>query len=308
MLGDDARLQRLLALQGGAATRAELVALVGRSAIRDLVERGVVHRVGNGRYCLPTLDEALRASVELQGVLSHRSAALLHGWSLAENPERPELVVPRSRKVAPERREEVEVRWRDLAPTDTRVQGHARATSPLRTVIDCARDLPWAEALAVADSALRTKQVDVAELRAAAEAVATRGRKQALRVAAEADGRSANAFESVLRAIALDVPGLRLRPQYVIEERGFRGRPDLVDPALRLVVEAESWEFHGHRKALHTDCARYNALVLRGWTVLRFSWEHVMLDPDYVRDVLVAVVGLHAGHAILPSTLVWPRG
>lgn len=66
-------------------------------------------------------------------------------------------------------------------------------------------------------------------------------------------------------------------------------------------------EFHGHRKALHTDCGRYNALVLRGWTVLRFSWEHVMLDPDYVADVLRAVVGLQAGHAPLTPNLDWPR-
>jgi very-short-patch-repair endonuclease len=31
---------------------------------------------------------------------------------------------------------------------------------------------------------------------------------------------------------------------------------------------------------------RYNALGLRGWLVLRFAWEQVMHDPEYVRESL----------------------
>ena len=59
--------------------------------------------------------------------------------------------------------------------------------------------------------------------------------------------------ESVLRAIALDVPGLDLRPQVAVSEAGWRGRPDLVDRERRIVVEAESFEFHGRRAALRHD-------------------------------------------------------
>jgi very-short-patch-repair endonuclease len=93
-------------------------------------------------------------------------------------------------------------------------------------------------------------------------------------------------WAAVLRAIALDVPGLNLRPQVVIEEEGFRGRPDLVDVGNRVVLEAESFEFHGRRIGLRRDCERYNALGLRGWLVLRFSWEHVMHEPAYVAECL----------------------
>ena len=57
-------------------------------------------------------------------------------------------------------------------------------------------------------------------------------------------------------------------------------------------VEADSFEWHGGRGALARDARRYNLLVADGWIVLRFSWEDVMFDPDYVRDVLVAVVAL----------------
>ena len=59
-------------------------------------------------------------------------------------------------------------------------------------------------------------------------------------------------------------------------------RPDLVDEGRRLVLEADSYEFHGSRKALLGDCERYNALTLHRWTVLRFGWEHVMFEPEYV--------------------------
>ena len=58
-----------------------------------------------------------------------------------------------------------------------------------------------------------------------------------LRVAAEASGKAANPFESVLRAIALDVDGLDLRPQEVISEDGFTVRPDLVDRERRIFSE-----------------------------------------------------------------------
>jgi very-short-patch-repair endonuclease len=67
-------------------------------------------------------------------------------------------------------------------------------------------------------------------------------------------------------------------------------RSDLVDRDRRIVLEADSFEWHGDRAALRRDAKRYNRLVIDGWIVLRFAWEDVMFDQDYVRDVLVAVV------------------
>ncbi len=67
------------------------------------------------------------------------------------------------------------------------------------------------------------------------------------------------------------------------------------------MVEADSFEFHRRRKALTRDCVRYNALVLRGWTVLRFSWEQVMFDHDYVRGCLARLAAQGAARqATLP--------
>ena len=61
---------------------------------------------------------------------------------------------------------------------------------------------------------------------------------------------------------------------------------------LMIILEADSYEWHGGRAALARDARRYNWFVVHGWLVLRFSWEDVMFDPDYVLEVITAVVAL----------------
>src|SRR5690606_21674525 len=100
---------------------------------------------------------------------------------------------------------------------------------------------------------------------------------------------AANPFEPTLRAIALEVPGLSVRPQVTLPGLG---RPDLVDDRLRLILEADSFTWHGHRAALASDCRRYNRFVIEGWTVLRFGYEDVMGRAEEVRRVLIAAVSL----------------
>ena len=286
---------------GGTADTGRLLRVTSRRRLRTALRGGHVVRSTRGRYTLPTAQEGVRAAAALSGAASHLSAAALHGWELAFQPERPAVIVPRNRKVERFRRTGVDVRWRDLEPHER----HGHVTSEHRTVIDCARDLPFREALAVADSALRHRAVDQDELVRLALALPSTGRTKALRVVGAASPLADNPFESMLRATAAEVPGLDLEPQVWIEERGFRGRPDLVDRTRRIVVEAESFEFHGRRKALKRDCERYTALVVRGWTVVRFAWEHVMFEPDYVQDCLMALVEGPLGRATLSPTLLY---
>jgi very-short-patch-repair endonuclease len=288
---------------GGLADRPTLLQLTSRRRLRTAVSRGDVLRLGPNRYALPTASDGVRAAGRVAGVASHRSAAAAHGWELAHQPARPEVIVPRGRKLDPARRAGIHVRWR--RPLTEAEVYRGVVTEAHRTVIDCARDLPFEEALSIADSALRHRHVDRDHLLELALRLPSSGRRTALRVVEAADGRAANPFESVLRALALRVEGLDLEPQVLIEDRGFRGRPDLVDRRRRLVLEADSFAWHGSRRALERDCARYNALVIRGWTVLRFSWEHVMLQPDYVRAVLRAVVHGPGGRTPLAPELLW---
>lgn len=277
------RVVHVLERLGGVADRATLVRLTSRAKLDAALRIGDVVRDSRGRYALPAADQAVRAANALSAVVSHGSAAAHWGWEMKQPPQQPSMTVPRNRNVAAERRVELSVKWADLSPEEI-VNGIL--TSQGRTVIDCAKTMPFDHALAIADSALRHRNITSRRLLQLAEAVPGRGRAACLRVAREANGKAANPFESVLRAISLDVPGLDLRPQVVISEGGPVVRPDLVDENLRLVVEADSFEWHGKRNALKKDCERYNALVLLGWTVLRFSWEHVMFEPCYVDSCL----------------------
>lgn len=65
-----------------------------------------------------------------------------------------------------------------------------------------------------------------------------------------------------------------------------------MDRLLRLVIEAESHEFHTEKAAFRYDCRRYTAMVRAGWRVVRFVYEDVMARQDYVREVLTDLVAL----------------
>jgi very-short-patch-repair endonuclease len=277
------RPEQVLERLGGVADAATLLTHVTRPALRAATANGLVIRLERGRYALPGADEALACAHRLSGLLCEDSAAQLYGWPLKHRPSSPVVVVPRKRNLPEHRRRGVRVRFVDLPAEDV----NRVATGPVRTVLDCAARMPFDEALAVADSALRSLDVSSEHLLRRAEAAPARHRARCVRVARAADARAANPFESVLRAIALTVPGLAVVPQVWL---GDIGRPDLVDERLRIVLEADSFEFHGRRKALADDCERYNAFVVDGWIVLRFAWEHVMFRPDYVRAVLVGAV------------------
>lgn len=271
---------------GGVARRGALVAACGRNAVDHAVRSQVIVPMARGTWASAAgADAALAASTALNGHLTRRTAALAWGWAVRTVPEYPEVVVDKSRRIRPERLRGVILHRADLGPDER----DERRTSRERTLVDCLRSLPLAEALSIADSALRSG-MPRARLLAVARDVTGPGSRRVRQIADLADGRSANPFESSLRAICLGVPGLSVEPQVPIHDPGFLGRPDLVDTVLRIVLEADSFEWHGERGALCRDARRYNALVAAGWLVLRFTWEDVMFHPVEVAATLRAVV------------------
>ena len=98
---------------------------------------------------------------------------------------------------------------------------------------------------------------------------------------AHANGSAANAFESGLRAITA-AAGYEFIPQYEVRVGALTVHPDLVDPINGIILEADSWSFHSYREAHDRDCRRYTMLASDGWIVLRFTYDQVMLQPEYV--------------------------
>jgi very-short-patch-repair endonuclease len=272
---------------GGVSTAHDLLEVVTRRTLDAALTRGEVVRVERGRYAVPEVDAARASAHRLGGVLALTSAALEWGWAVKTVPERPIVAVDPARNISPARRKDVSVTWRALSEADI---AFGRHTSALRTVADCAVSLPFDEALAVADSALRSRLVTPADLHAAAVDHPWRGRARVRRVADLASARSANPFESTLRAIALDATGVEWVPQVPVRVGSTTLHPDVSCPSLRIALEADSFEFHGKRPALVADCWRYDELTVAGWLVLRFAWEQVMFQQEWVAAMVAGAV------------------
>lgn len=274
----------VLGRMGGMATRADLVKATSRAEVDRALRHHTVVRVGQGRYTLAGVDSAAALAFRVNGYLSLTSAALRHGWEVKSIPEKPHVVFPKHRNVPRAWRRDVVLHRADLGPDD--VAGVA--TSRELTLLQCLRSLPDDEALVIADSALRHGE-DATLRRVMAQARGA-GSGKVRRIGAQADARAANPFESVTRAICLQVPGLAVTPQVVLSTEHYWACPDLVDRERRLVVECESYEWHGNRKGFLKDIRRYTLLSADGWTVLRFTWDDVMLRPGWVREVLVRAI------------------
>jgi hypothetical protein len=276
-----------LSLRGGFATWQGLRRDgVSRWALERSVESSRVVRLRRGVYGLGLPDgvDALKAAtVELGAVVSHDSAAVLWGLELSHQAGQ-HVTVPRSRGRA--RHEGVVVHRLDV--DEVQVRAGIPVTTPLRTVLDCAASLATNYAVVVADSALRVGLVKPDELRAAAARTTGRNAGKVRRVVAMTDPRCGSVLESLLRVL-LVLAGLSPdQSQFVIrdERRRFVAQVDFAYLKVRLIVEADGFEFHRERRDYRADRRKANAYTRAGWWLLRFSWEDVVLHPHYVIDAV----------------------
>ncbi|WP_380164449.1 DUF559 domain-containing protein [Jannaschia sp. R86511] len=273
-----------LELLGGTARTCDLVPLCGRRALQHALDAGLVVRVARGRFVLPGSGRAVTAAVAAPGVLAGVSAAHAHGWRTLHRRDDAVVAVLPGQRVTPV--QGVTYRRRGLSADERR----AGRTGPLATVLECAASLPFVDALAVADAALRDGSVLREELEDAASVFHGHGAADVRRVARHADARAANAFESGLRGHLL-LAGVRgLVPQHVVTGPGFFAQVDLADPARRVAIEADGFEVHGRRAQLAADLQRHDELLVLGWVTLRFAWEHVMYRPRWVVEQVTSVL------------------
>ncbi|WP_432882412.1 type IV toxin-antitoxin system AbiEi family antitoxin domain-containing protein [Kribbella sp. CA-245084] len=260
---------------GGCATAAQLSGVTS-AALKAAVARGEIERLARGVYGLASLGQARLAAIGYDGVVSHTSAAVAWGLPVLVRPEKPHVTVPANRR--PRAGRPAELHWAGVS----RAERADRLTSLLRTVLDCARILPFGEALAIADAALATGRLTKDELESAAAAMRGPGRPNAVRVAAEATRQSESFLESMLRSLLITAGIGGFESQVVVQSGGTRARVDLGHRAARVALEAEGYEFHGSPAAFAADCRRYDDLVTAGWLVLRFTYQQVIGDPAWV--------------------------
>ncbi|MFI5733452.1 DUF559 domain-containing protein [Kribbella sp. NPDC051587] len=274
----------MLGRRGGVATFGDLRAVMSARAIRTALADGHIRRVAKGVYALPTSPVALTAARSHGGVVSHLSAAQHWGFGVINRPTLPHITL-RPGRVRRLTGLPCSLHWAEVPVLDD-------VTTPLRTVLDCIRTLPLADALAVADSALRARAVDHDELLAAASAIRGPHRRRILQVAELADLRAESVLESALRALLIEAGLEGFVPQVRVHDAEFSARIDLAHPELRLGLEADGFEHHGGRQALARDCRRQVGLTVRGWRILRFSWEDIRFDGRWVVTSVERASGL----------------
>lgn len=251
--------------------------------ITEAVRSGAIERVGHGVYVAGPEPDPLRvAALRTRGVVSHLSAASLWGLDLVEPPSVTHVIKPRTSSICDD---DAAVIHR-LSLQEHEVTSHRglMVTTPLRTVLDCARHSSERDALLVADSALRQRLIRRSDLANAARDCKGPRSMQARRTLALADPLSGSALETLYRLLMLRA---RLEPwvaQYQL--RDSIGEPvvrlDFAWPEIRLAVEVDGYAVHGTLEAFRRDRRRGNAAVRRGWVVLRFSWDDVVRRPDEV--------------------------
>lgn len=91
--------------------------------------------------------------------------------------------------------------------------------------------------------------------------------------------------------------------------RGQRYRLDIGFPALKLVVEIDGRIHQTDRELFESDRVRQNALVLEGWTILRFTWRQLEGHPEeFVEAVTEAIRSIgdpRWWHARMPTLTAW---
>ncbi|WP_405059787.1 hypothetical protein OG474_44635 [Kribbella sp. NBC_01505] len=274
----------MLNRRGGVATFGDLRAVMSGRAVRRALAGGDIRRVAKGVYALPTSPAALTAARSHGGVVSHLSAAQHWGFGVINRPVLPHVTL-RPGRVRRQTGLACTLHWAEVPTIDD-------VTTPLRTVLDCIRTLPLAEALAVADSALRSRAFDHDELLQAAAAIRGPHRHRIFAVAGFADLRADSVLESALRALLIEAGLEGFVPQVRVHDAEFSARIDLAHPGLRLGLEADGFEYHGFRQALVRDCRRQVGLTVRGWRILRFSWEDIRYDGQWVVSSVRRASGL----------------
>ncbi len=218
-------------------------------------------------------------------VISHRSAAVVHGLPLLTRPKTPELTgCPRSTLG---QRSEVVVRSAALRPDEVTTWFGAPVTTVARTVVDVARGDRRA-GLVAADAARHERLVTADELAAAVRGcTGWPGARAAREIGVLASPLAESPLESLTRLCVLDaeLPAPELQVRITDPGDGWSCRVDMLWRAPRVVLEAD-----GRLKYTGAELWREKRRQLRlerlGYRVVRAIWSDVTQRPDELLEQL----------------------
>jgi very-short-patch-repair endonuclease len=278
------RLEALATRQHGVVSHAQLIGLGfdEQWIERRLWERRLtaVHRnvyaVGHRRLAIRAPWWGALLAYGPGAVLSHQSAAVL--WGIRRKRRGPIHVTAPCGRQGLRRRKGIWIHRCKLAPVDRTARDGFPVTTVARTLFDLAEVVPFESLKGAAEEADRLKLLRLRELEEVCER--SRGRRAlrpVRRLLAELgmpdEGRSPLEirFAAFIREHRLPPP---------VQNVHILGHEvDALWPSAKLVVELDSWEYHGHRAAFERDRAREPKLLIAGYRTIRVTHRRLDNEP-----------------------------
>lgn len=270
----------------GVLTRREALVHLSASQLQHRLDSGAWVRLFPTVYRVrgaPQSVEQRRAAAQLWSgaVLSHRTAAALHGLAGFERCEAVELTSPTRLTGQPG----VTAHRGSLWHTEHCVADCGlKITSVTRTLLDLAGHVSAAELRAAVQDALRKKLTTLDSLETAAARARFRPGIATLKaLLAELQGQGgpteSELEEAALELIAMaDLP--KPRVQKPIRAGTRNARLDLVFEAQGVVIECDGYATHSDVKSFEADRARNNRLIAHGYRVLHWTWSAIHDRPE----------------------------
>jgi very-short-patch-repair endonuclease len=288
----DHAIGELAARQATMVSREQLLALrVAARTIGEALSRGRLYGVHRGVYSLVppgarpprALEWAAVLACGPGAVLSHRTAARLHGLPV-DGPPGIELTLTRGSR-GRARSGLCIHRTTTLHRQEVMRVARLPVTTIPRCVLDLAAELEVEALSRLVDRALtRTSRaklsdaIDTHPHRAGAAVV--RALLDPARPSADSWSAAEARLLALVRRAGLPLPESNVRLGDHV--------PDLLWREQRLIVEFDSWSFHGGPRAFQRDRERHNALVAQGYHVIHVTWEQLTQQPE---AVLVWIAG-----------------
>ena len=214
-------------------------------------------------------------------VISHQSAAAMHGYDLWPNPT-DKVHLTANRATSGRSSAHRIVHASILHPDDIVEVDDVLVTSPARTIVDLACSSSFESAVCTGDSALRSivrADLDLAVTRGAGR----RGVDRARRAIAFMDGRSESVGESRsrVRLQRWGFPPPQLQRTLLDYDGRFVARPDFEYDGV--IAEFDGLMKYQDSDVLIAEKLREDLLRSLGWQVVRWTWAELTTDAPAQR-------------------------
>ena len=149
-------------------------------------------------------------------------------------------------------------------------------TTVARTLQDCARSMPFREAVVLADSIMRRGLLEPHEVTEILLNLTGYGGSAGPFLAQAVDASSESAGESLTRCLLMEHRLPLPVTQYPISCEGRNYRVDFAWPEVRVILEFDGEQkYVDHSGRDRYEAARDRALTRAGWTVVHLTWADI---------------------------------